>query len=454
MPPTVVQAAPELSKILAGHPKVAAKAAPQGQKTKYLSSKPGSTTTREFELPEDEVIRRQLAQVKAERQGLLGALISLKNEVGKKKELEGESLAIQMLMIPGPSETEDAATATLAALEATQSEITSLQAARTAAAAAEAKARRDQAQASAALLEATRLQEAASQDEATLVQAVHDTSIAREAAEQALHKAATMSEQVLTDWHKKVKERAKEEAKERLLRESSLASDQREAPSDGSQAAARRFPPPAPLDILEGQWNRLHAATGALHPDGVIAFWQELKAKEEAMKELAALADVQDGEVRAALEEGRAAHAAELQLQRQASRASEIGGLGGAELLVHAASEKLLRKGFRRSTHVGPPWLASAADALALSVSKKNGPTLTAKARGRLVGVMGEPDVIDDTVFELNSYSSDDDWIIDKEYLKLRAAKLTGSRGRKGAPRADLKDSGTTHGIPGLMLPC
>lgn len=48
------------------------------------------------------------------------------------------------------------------------------------------------------------------------------------------------------------------------------------------------------------------------------------------MKELAALADVQDGEVRAALEEGRAAHAAELQLQRQASRASEIGGLGGA----------------------------------------------------------------------------------------------------------------------------
>lgn len=70
--------------------------------------------------------------------------------------------------------------------------------------------RRDQAQASAALLEATRLQEAASQDEATLVQAVHDTSIAREAAEQALHKAATMSEQVLADWHKKVKERAKE----------------------------------------------------------------------------------------------------------------------------------------------------------------------------------------------------------------------------------------------------
>lgn len=65
-----------------------------------------------------------------------------------------------------------------------------------------------------------------------------------------------------------------QEAKERLLRESSLASDQREAPSDGSQAAARRFPPPAPLDILEGQWNRLHAATGALHPDGVIAFWQ------------------------------------------------------------------------------------------------------------------------------------------------------------------------------------
>lgn len=56
MPPTVVQAAPELSKILAGHPKVAAKAAPQGQKTKYPSSKPGSTTTREFELPEDEVI--------------------------------------------------------------------------------------------------------------------------------------------------------------------------------------------------------------------------------------------------------------------------------------------------------------------------------------------------------------------------------------------------------------
>lgn len=40
----------------------------------------------------------------------------------------------------------------------------------------------------------------------------------------------------------------------------------------------------------------------------------------------------------------------------------------GRELLVHAASEKLLRKGFRRSTHVGPPWLASAADALALSV--------------------------------------------------------------------------------------
>lgn len=113
------------------------------------------------------------------------------------------------------------------------------------------------------------------------------------------------------------------------------------------------------------------------------------------------------------------------------------------------------------------------------------------------MGVVGEPDVIDDTVFELNSYSSDDDWIIDKwvhggpfhavplalpacrlagmaagpvmasstakhcpqathhrEYLKLRAAKLTGSRGRKGAPRADLKDSGTTHGIPGLMLPC
>ncbi|KAL6774381.1 DCC1 [Auxenochlorella protothecoides x Auxenochlorella symbiontica] len=126
----------------------------------------------------------------------------------------------------------------------------------------------------------------------------------------------------------------------------------------------------------------------------------------------------------------------------------------GRDLLVHAASEKLLRKGFRRSTHVGPPWLASAADALALSVSKKHGPTLTAKARGRLVGVVGEPDVIDDTVFELNSYSSDDDWIIDKEYLKLRAAKLTGSRGRKGAARGDLKDSGTTPGIPGLMLPC
>lgn len=103
---------------------------------------------------------------------------------------------------------------------------------------------------------------------------------------------------------------------------------------------------------------------------------------------------------------------------------------------------------------MGPPWLASAADALALSVSKKHGPTLTAKARGRLVGVVGEPDVIDDTVFELNSYSSDDDWIIDKEYLKLRAAKLTGSRGRKGAARGDLKDSGTTPGIPGLMLPC
>lgn len=59
----------------------------------------------------------------------------------RKEELEGDSLAIQMLMIPGPSETEDAATATLAALEATRSEITSLQAARTAAAAAEAKAR-------------------------------------------------------------------------------------------------------------------------------------------------------------------------------------------------------------------------------------------------------------------------------------------------------------------------
>lgn len=65
----------------------------------------------------------------------------------------------------------------------------------------------------------------------------------------------------------------------------------------------------------------------SIHPPCVHA---ELKAKEEAMKELAALADVQDGEVRAALEEGRAAHAAELQLQRQASRASEIGGLGGA----------------------------------------------------------------------------------------------------------------------------
>lgn len=66
------------------------------------------------------------------------------------------------------------------------------------------------------------------------------------------------------------------EAKERLLRESSMASDLQEAPSSpsGGTPLPRRMPAPAPLEILEGQWGRLHAATGASTPEGVIAFWQ------------------------------------------------------------------------------------------------------------------------------------------------------------------------------------
>lgn len=66
-----------------------------------------------------------------------------------------------------------------------------------------------------------------------------------------------------------------QEAQERLLRDSSIASAQQEAVlSSGAGGSAGRLPAPAPLDVMEAQANRLYAITSATCPEDVVSFWK------------------------------------------------------------------------------------------------------------------------------------------------------------------------------------
>ncbi|EFN52866.1 hypothetical protein CHLNCDRAFT_138354 [Chlorella variabilis] len=356
------------------------------------------------ELTEEERVRAELEKVKAERATLLTSLARLRADTGKSggelqqedirllrreleakqdklnelrrvtreltdtmEQLETTSRDCDQLMPQGMAELVGHVEGLGGELAGVERDILEAEAKHELYKLLEVRTRRDHAAAQQRMRDARALKEGAADDYTALARQMHEMRAAKENAECDLGAAVLMYDQMRSDWSKKLKDRRKEaellRAQVRELERRRAEDDKRKAALEAlaaektrleqekvdktrtdREAATRRLSAVVPeLELLEASWARLHGVCGAATAEDLIAYWQELKAKEASMRELVRLAEVREArakrEMAALLAEKAEVFDTDTARgeRRQAAAAAEEAGAGEGE----AAPERL-----------------------------------------------------------------------------------------------------------------
>ncbi|PRW33225.1 outer dynein arm-docking complex subunit 1 [Chlorella sorokiniana] len=300
------------------------------------------------ELTEEERVRADLEKVKAERAALLDSLAKLRADVGKSggelqqedirllrrelaakqeklnelrrathelsdtvEQLETTSRDCEALMPQAMANLQARVAALTGELAGVERNMLEAEAKHELLKLLEVRTRRDHDAAEQRMRDTRTLKEGASDDLTTLAKQVHEMRAAKEDAERVLGGVVMMYDQVRSDWHKKLKdrrqevrelERRKAEDMQRREQQAALAAEKARIDAERAaktkaerDAATARLSAVVPeLEALEATWARLHGICGAATAEDVIAYWQELKAKEANMRELVRLAEVRE----------------------------------------------------------------------------------------------------------------------------------------------------------------
>ncbi|GFH16021.1 uncharacterized protein HaLaN_12365, partial [Haematococcus lacustris] len=259
----------------------------------------------------------------------------------------------------------------------------------------------------------------------TLTSYLNDTRAQKETAERELAKLRLMLEETRIDWQKKLRERRREVRelkkrqqkqmeRERKLREKVLEKERMEkeaasklkAEHDAYEQKVAALAPK--VEAMEASWNRIRTISGAESAEDVIQYWQGLRSKEDQMRELVKLAEQRE-------------HAAKLEIAKLLeSRASMFEKEQGSKDLDSSSQQS------SQFFPMLPDMLRAVADRLtrilhyvqAGEVAKAHQET-AAKA-----GSMGEDgEVVSEE--DPDDEESKEDGVVDREYIKMRAAKLS-----------------------------
>eukprot|EP00775_Hariotina_reticulata_P005882 gene5882-6123_t len=164
------------------------------------------------------------------------------------------------------------------------------------------------------------------EDLANLTEHFNATRAAKELGEKELAKIKRQVEEARSDWMRKIRERRaevrelkkrqqKEREKEVKRREKQLEKEKAERAAQAKlkmeqEAYQLQVAALAPkIEAMEASWNRLRAISGAETPDQVVEYWQGLKAKEQRMHELVAIAERREAACKEGDEDVETAHA-------------------------------------------------------------------------------------------------------------------------------------------------
>eukprot|EP00210_Caulerpa_lentillifera_P001875 g1804.t1 len=194
--------------------------------------------------------------------------------------------------------------------------------------------------------ESREMRKACRDDVCSLSRVYHETCSLKEEAEKKLCRLRKMNRQVQSDWQRKLKDRRKEvrgigrrqvkekekEAKKtkRQHEKEQIELEQREKTQEEERAMEERMKALVPrIEALENTWNKLCSVSGADSVDGIISYWQGVKSKGIAMKELVETKEIQEA---SAKKELQLLHEKQLNLLETDNSVTEHTGSKGEEI--------------------------------------------------------------------------------------------------------------------------
>ncbi|KAF6261763.1 hypothetical protein COO60DRAFT_1636588 [Scenedesmus sp. NREL 46B-D3] len=193
------------------------------------------------------------------------------------------------------------------------------------------------------------------EDLANLTEHFNVTRAAKEAAEKELAKTKRQVDEARADWMRKIRERRgevrelkkrqqKEREKEVKRREKQLDKEKAERATQAKlkmeqEAYQLQVAALAPkIEAMEASWNRLRAISGAETPNEVVEYWQGLKAKEQHMHELVALAEHREAACKSEISQLLASRSAMFQSSKAAAAVVAAAAAAAAEAAAAAAA--------------------------------------------------------------------------------------------------------------------